>query len=149
MTCKETLYKYCQTQVTEQLTILENTLASHQKALLSETKSSAGDKHETGRAMVQLEMEKTGKQLQESAKLQAVLAQVNYVKTSEHVCLGSLVYTSKGTYFISISLGKIALKNTEYYAVSPQAPIGRILLGKQAGDTVVWNEQPLKILKIE
>ncbi len=148
MTCKETLYRYCQTQVTQQLLILENTLASHQKALLSETKSSAGDKHETGRAMVQLEMEKTGKQLQESAKLQAVLAQLNYIKKNKHVCLGSLVYTNKGIYFISVSLGKITSKNIDYYAVSPQAPIGRVLLGKQAGDTVVWNDQSLKILEI-
>ncbi len=35
----------------------------NKKALFSETKSSAGDKHETGRAMLQLEMEKTSQQL--------------------------------------------------------------------------------------
>ena len=38
-------------------------IRSNQNALNSETKSSAGDKHETGRAMLQLEMEKASQQL--------------------------------------------------------------------------------------
>ena len=57
---KKALFAKCEAFVSEKIDSLERGLESHQKALASETKSSAGDKHETGRAMLQLEMEKSG-----------------------------------------------------------------------------------------
>lgn len=58
MNLKETLFKQCVLFVNKRLQTIEEVLSSNQKALQAETKSSAGDKHETGRAMLQLEMEK-------------------------------------------------------------------------------------------
>ena len=62
---KEVLFKECEDFVNKRLQTVEDIISSNQKALQSETKSSAGDKHETGRAMLQLEMEKAGQQLAE------------------------------------------------------------------------------------
>lgn len=60
MSLKEELYELCVDFVDSRLSTIQQTIESNQKALTSETKSSAGDKHETGRAMLQLEMEKAG-----------------------------------------------------------------------------------------
>ena len=48
-----------------------------QKSLTNETKSSAGDKHETGRAMAQLEQEKLSKALSQMMQLRNALSKVN------------------------------------------------------------------------
>ena len=68
MEIKESLLHFCQDYVRQKQEVLKKRGASLQESLNSETKSSAGDKHETGRAMVQLEQEKLGQQLQEIEK---------------------------------------------------------------------------------
>ena len=65
---KEEIFSQCKSVVNNRLQTVEAVLSSNQKALQTETKSSAGDKHETGRAMLQLEMEKAGQQLSEFFK---------------------------------------------------------------------------------
>ena len=63
MKVKRELFKHCEVFVSKRLKTVEEIISSNQNALQSETKSSAGDKHETGRAMLQLEMEKASQQL--------------------------------------------------------------------------------------
>ena len=58
MNTKQKLFNACKEFVQDKLSTIEKTIQSNKSALNSETKSSAGDKHETGRAMLQLEMEK-------------------------------------------------------------------------------------------
>ena len=55
---KEQLFTQCLAFIDNRLITIKNTMQEIQESLLSETKSSAGDKHETGRAMLQLEREK-------------------------------------------------------------------------------------------
>ena len=82
-------------------------IASCKQDLNSETKSSAGDKHETGRAMLQLEMEKAGKQWVEVQQTQVLLSKVSIQPTKGPVRLGSLVHTSNGVFFLAVSIGKL------------------------------------------
>lgn len=119
---------------------ISNSIASNKNDLFSETKSSAGDKHETGRAMIQLEMEKAGQQLAEVNLMQEVLNKIIVDKTSEIVCLGSLVKTNKATYFLAISVGKVVVEQQDYFVVSAQSPIGKQLLGKTVGDLIPFNQ---------
>jgi hypothetical protein len=114
--------------------------------LFSETKSSAGDKHETSRAMLQLEMEKASQQLTSVNQLKTVLDKINITKTLHLICLGSLIVTTKGFYFLAISAGKITIDSVDYYAVSINSPIGQQLLGKKVGDKISFNQA--EILKI-
>ena len=58
MVLKEDLLKQCVLFVNDKLEIIETIMSENRKALEQESKSSAGDKHETGRAMLHLEMEK-------------------------------------------------------------------------------------------
>ena len=76
---KGELLAYCKQFVTDKLQNLNNRIQEVNHALLSETKSTAGDKHETGRAMVQLEREKLGSQLAELEKMENLLEQYEQI----------------------------------------------------------------------
>ena len=148
MIIKEELYKRCSDFVEQRLDTIRKTIEEIQESLTSETKSTAGDKHETGRAMLQLEREKAGNQLAEIQKLKAVLSKVDILKQSDVVSLGSLVYTTKSNYFIAISAGEIRVDEKQFYAISPNTPIGKLLLGKTTNDEVVFNSFTFKIIHI-
>ena len=100
---KEALFQQCVAHVNMRLQTIQTIISSHQKALSSETKSSAGDKHETGRAMLQLEMEKAGQQLASVQQMQQTLARVAIAKPSISVRLGTIIETSSIHYFLSVS----------------------------------------------
>ena len=142
---KEALFQQCVAHVNTRLQTIQTIISSHQKALSSETKSSAGDKHETGRAMLQLEMEKAGQQLAAVQQMQQTLAKINSSKPSTKIALGSVIKTSSAYYFLSISAGKLKDKETEYFAISPSSPIGKLLVGKKAEDTFTWNGKEITI----
>lgn len=117
--------------------------------LKSETKSSAGDKHETGRAMLQLEREKLGNQLnlvqideKTLARIELVFAQPSVVK------VGSLVKTSQLNYFISVGAGKLLINDETIYAISLNSPIGQLLISRQKGDEINFRDQKIKILNV-
>ena len=137
---KEELYKQCELYVNKRLQTVEETITSHQKALQSETKSSAGDKHETGRAMLQLEMEKASQQLSGIAQMKETLAKINTDTISKVAHLGSVVTTTSTiNYFISVSVGLLIVKEKKYFAVSPSSPIGKLILGKKEGESFEFN----------
>ena len=148
MTIKESLFKQCEAFVENRLQSIQKTISEIQESLHSETKSSAGDKHETGRAMLQLEREKAGQQLAGAQKVKEILAKIDSSKPSKNVCLGSVVYTTQANYFISISAGKLTVDNTDYFAISPNTPIGQLLLSKTAGEEVIFRKQSFIIKSI-
>lgn len=100
----------------------------------NETKSSVGDKYETGRTMMQYEVEKNRIQLNKALILKNEIARIDLQKKCEIVEYGSLVYTSYGNYFISFAAGKIEVNNTIFYCISLASPIGNSLKGNRAGD---------------
>lgn len=148
MNVKKELYNQCVESVDQRHKTIENTISSHQKALSSETKSSAGDKHETGRAMLQLEIEKAGQQLASIQHMKSVLARIDVTKESDLAILGSLIETNFGTYFLSISAGQLVVAGSHYFAISVSSPIGKLLLGKKEGKKVLWNRKEINIHKI-
>lgn len=148
MTIKETLYNRCLEFIDERLAIVNNTISDIQNSLQSETKSSAGDKHETGRAMLQLEREKAGSQLSEIEKQKQILQKINIESQHQKVTIGSVVKTTQANYFISISAGKIDIENCSYYAISAATPMAQLLLSKRVDDTIRFRENEFKILDI-
>lgn len=148
MTLKEELLNQCKKFVENRLQTVQNTTISYQNDLESESKSSAGDKHETGRAMLQLEMEKTSQQLEGIMQMKEILDKIDISKTSKKVHLGSLVFTQNEGYFLSISAGKIGINNDVFYAISTSSPIGKLLLGKQENEQFVFLGNTFTIQKI-
>ena len=145
---KEELYKACKTFVVEKQSTLHHIMTSNQKALENESKSSAGDKHETGRAMLHLEMEKASQQISVINSMQETLEKIDMNAVSDHVKLGSLILTDRGNYYLSISAGLIKLNNEEFYAVSASSPIGRLLLGLKSGLAINVAGKEIQILDV-
>lgn len=136
---KQQLYNQCTALIQKKRLQIEGSIALLQASLSSESKSTAGDKHETGRAMIQLEREKLGNQLKQLELQEAVLRKIQTDKNSNLVVLGSYVETGNMHYYLSISLGEIMLENKKVYAISSQSPIGALLLGKKEGESIVFN----------
>lgn len=148
MALKNALYTYCTDYVMERITRLKNEIKKTQSSANEETKSSAGDKYETGRAMAQLEIEKNTKQLSEAERLQGMLQAIHTDLVSEIVIPGSLINTSKGVFYISISIGLVAFEGNPYYIVAPDSPIGKLFMGKKVKDEIVWNSSKYVINEI-
>ena len=148
MNFKEQLYQRCVDYVKQRSATIENTIQWHRKSLSSETKSSAGDKHETGRAMLQLEMEKAAQQLENIQLMRETLAKIDVAKITSVASLGAIIETNLGAYFLSISLGQLKVGNETFFAISASSPIGKLLLGKKSGDIFVWNGKKIEIHQV-
>ena len=83
MNIKTELLETCKKFVENRFKTVQEILLSFQNDLQSETKSSAGDKHETGRAMLQLEMEKTSQQLIGIKQMISILDKIDISKKSK------------------------------------------------------------------
>lgn len=149
MNLKLILLNQCKNYVDNRLQTIEDIISSNQKALQSETKSSAGDKHETGRAMLQLEMEKAGMQLSGILQMKEVLAKIDVTTKNKIAHLGSIVQTNNNLFFLSISAGKLIVNDKVYYAVSVLSPIGKILLGKKESEEYYFNGKKNTIILVE
>lgn len=145
---KQRLFDFCVDFIEKRLKTIQSQIEDLQESLSSETKSSAGDKHETGRAMLQLEREKIGQQFSEIQKVKSNLQKINFTKTTSTVSLGSLVMTDQANYFIAISAGKIEIDRQIYYAIAANTPMAVLLLGKSKADTVRFREAEIKIQNI-
>jgi transcription elongation GreA/GreB family factor len=145
---KQDLYNQCLSFVDNRLQTIQSTIKEIQESLTSETKSSAGDKHETGRAMLQLEREKAGQQLAEIQKISQLLTKIDISKSSNIVSLGNVVYTTQANYFIAISAGEFTVKDEKFYAISAITPIAQLLMGKKSGDVISFRDQKFKIISV-
>lgn len=148
MELKELLLEHCYVFIKHRLNSIHQRISEIETALLQETKSSAGDKHETGRAMLHLEREKLGRQLFEVQRINQELSNIDPKSTSERVILGSIIYSSEGNYFIAISAGQQEAEGEIFYAISKETPIGRLLLNKKVGDSVTFRGQKITLSKI-
>jgi len=132
----------------ESIVRIKQNISDIEESLLEESKSSAGDKHETGRAMLQIDRENAGKQLMEIEQVQAVLKKIDVQTTSTYARLGSLVYTSQANYFLSISIGEVKIGKSAYFCVSLNSPIGQVISGKSKEDKFSFNGKDFIIKSI-
>lgn len=149
MTTKQQLQEFCKDYVKGRISRIQQDINDIQESLASETKSSAGDKHETGRAMLQLEREKLGQQLQEAEKMAIILSRISITYKAKTIVLGSWVKTSKSEYFLAVSAGEFTSETESIYCISGGTPIGQLLLGKSIGDVITFNGDKIRIAQIE
>ena len=146
---KEALLKQCNIFVNSKLNTIETIMLENRNALEHESKSSAGDKHETGRAMLHLEMEKASQQLGVAKQMKETLDKIQLNSVSKKIKLGSLITTDQAIYFLSISAGELSLEGKYYYAISPSSPIGALLIGKEKGEKILLNSTVITVLSID
>jgi len=145
---KEILYQSCVNYVEQRIKNASDAVQESQSAANAETKSTAGDKHDTSRAMMQLAAEQNAKHLAEANKLKQVLHLIDPNKKHDKVELGSLVITSNGKFYISISVGKITLEDEIFFAISPTSPMGMQLTGLSEGEAVNFNGKMITVLSV-
>lgn len=148
LSTKQKLLNLCRDFVQERIASAEQAIHLAQASANEETKSSSGDKFETGRAMAQLEIENNSKQLAEANKLKQTLDHIQIEQSGNQVQLGSLVYTDNGNYFIAISAGKLNIAGSSFYAVSPASPVGMKLMKLTPGSSFSLNDQQISVNSI-
>lgn len=146
---KQELYNLCREYLQKRIETAKQAMEVAQHSANNETKSSSGDKYETGRAMMQLEIEKNAAQLSESLKLRRALDLINLQHQPGFVQPGSLVITDREVFFISISLGKVLLRGKTYLVVSPASPIAQKLLGMKPGDKMAFQDKTYLIQELK
>lgn len=124
-------------------------IASAEESRNTATKSSAGDKHETGRALMQIELNNLENQLSTNIALKHNLNQVPALENPKTIGFGSLIKTDQGLFFISVSLGKLTSGKDFCYALSPAAPLGNAFIGRKKGDTISFRDKTYHIEEIQ
>lgn len=145
---KQALLEEVEELIYQKISIFQKMMDDAQDSANNETKSSAGDKFETGRAMMHNERDKNAQQLSEARKLELFLSQIKADRVFDRVAFGSVVQTDFGNYFISIAAGRILVDGKKYFAISPQAPLAKEMMRKEKGDTITFNDKPVKILDV-
>ena len=124
-------------------------LASLQEALTSEAKSTAGDKHETGRAMIHQEMRQVNDTLQRSQSALQEWTRMKQVQTAPvRVVSGVLVETTGPWVLVGLPLGKLSLDGGLVLGVSPEAPLAQAWHGAKVGDEVRLGSSTLQIVAL-
>ena len=145
LSVKKTLHERCLAYIDQCIANAKSAIEEARQSGNNETKSSAGDKHETGRALLQLEQEKNSRQLLEMNQLKEKLIKINPSVTSGIIVTGSVVMTNLGNFYIAVAAGKIEVEGYVYYTISPLSPIAIKLQGLKAGDVGYFNGQEYQI----
>lgn len=143
---KTDLLLLIKTKLSEKIQQLEKLIAET-RASNNDTKSSMGDKYETGREMLQQEINNLQVQLNEVLKQQDFLKTI-LPKPSEKAEKGAVVKTERGLFFISVSLGEITFENQKIICISLESPLAKAMNGKQKNETFAINNMNQKIENI-
>ncbi len=139
MNLKQKIYNHYLHQINDKVTMLQKVLNDLKENGANETKSTAGDKHETALAMLQIEQANTRAQLQEILNQKAALEKIDPSVSATMIVNGSLVKTNRGYLFISIAAGKIVIDDISIISLSPQSPLGQKLMGLKVGEVTEIN----------
>ncbi|MBL7915284.1 MAG: 3-oxoacyl-ACP synthase [Bacteroidia bacterium] len=145
---KSQLVALIKTALLNRMAEADASIVSAKEARDGDTKSSAGDKYETGREMMQMEIDKAAMQLHSAQKLLHELEKIDLTKSGPDVNSGSLVTTNKEVFFIAIGFGKIQFEGEEIFVISPASPLGSNLLHMQAGTTFSFQGIDRLILSV-
>lgn len=136
---KEALNKACLQAVESRIQHADEALLQARDASRDETKSSAGDKYETTREMMQQDIDRNSAQLYEARKLSFQLEQCRDAEIKNTIVPGALVKTSRAWMYIAVSIGKLQIGRFSVFVISPVSPVGRLLMGKTTGDKFSIN----------
>ncbi|TLX70249.1 3-oxoacyl-ACP synthase [Labilibacter sediminis] len=129
----------------QKIDMLQDVIQSARESRDSDSKSSVGDKYETNRAMMHIEIDKNQALLNTTLKLKNELSKIKPEAENRQVEFGSVVYTSNGNYFTTVALGKLGIEKEVFYAISLASPIGKAMVGKKKGETFTFQNKEITI----
>ena len=136
---KKRIWSACTEQLENKMKSSRAHLESLQASSSNETKSSAGDKFETSREMMQQEINKADLHFSQLTQHFLELKALSYSIQKHIIDRGSFVISNMGSFYISIALGKIKMEDGYFYAISMDSPMADALKGKTKGDNVTVN----------
>lgn len=145
---KQQLFEKIRTLLDQRIAEANQAIVSAKESRDNETKSSVGDKYETGRTLMQQEVEKNRVLLRKTEKFKNELNKINLIRSHEKVEFGSLVRTDQNNYFIISALGKMDVANETFFCISLASPIGKALHNKKAGETFLFQGKNITITNI-
>ena len=145
---KAALYDACLRFIEGRIETAETALAQAQEASNDDTKSSAGDKFETTREMMQQDIFRNKRLLADAQQNLGLLKSLTGVPVSELVKNGSLVETNQGLFYLSISAGQLSVSDTTAFAISAASPVGQLMLGKRVGEEFTFNQKTYTVLNV-
>lgn len=145
---KQKLHRKCTEYIDDRIQSIQKKLDDIQESRSNETKSSAGDKHETGRTMMQIEEQKMTVQLYAANDVRQILQKIDAKILQSEIGLGSLVLCNTGSYYIAISSGKMKIEDSTYYGISLQTPIAKMLLGKSREAKIEFNGKTIEVIGV-
>ena len=145
---KKATYENLLAIVEQKITTAEEEIESARTSIVEDTKSSAGDKYETGREMMQAELTRNNVNLSKALTLKRELTRLNLQTVQEQASQGSMVMTNNGIYFLSIGIGEVNVNDQKIYCISVISPIGELIKGKKNGDTVTFRGKKITIQEI-
>lgn len=140
MLSKEKVVKACLVLLNEKISYLQTSITELTEGIANNSKSSAGDKHETARALVQTEQEKLQQQLENIFCQKTIIEKIDVGIVHKTVSKGSLTKTTRGYFFLCIPLGKIEVDKTTVFAVSMESPLGLKMTGLKVNGVAEVNE---------
>lgn len=145
---KQELYQLLLSRLDQDITALEQDVRDLQLSANEETKSSAGDKYETGRAMIQIEIEQLGLRLKDKIRSKELLKTFRVDLLYEQVQPGALAETSAGNFFFLTNGGEFIRAGQKIMIISVQSPLGKLLSGRRNADEVTLNDRRIRITDV-
>jgi transcription elongation GreA/GreB family factor len=145
---KEKLKEFIFEHLDNRILASEKAVKAAQDSANGESKSSAGDKYETGRAMAQNDRDMYAMQLHQAKGERNMLEKIRFEEETKIIRPGALTETSMGWFMIAISIGVATIEQQKIMIISPQSPIGEVLMGKSEGDSFVFRDKTFKIISV-
>ncbi|HRG88784.1 MAG TPA: hypothetical protein PLW44_07155 [Chitinophagales bacterium] len=146
---KQQLHALCMQQIEQRIATASEAMNMANSSANDETKSSAGDKYETTREMIQQEIDKLSAAIAEAVAQKQLLELISTQRIHDTVQSGSIVETDKNVFYISVAAGAIIIDNKKYLAISPSSPIGNKMIGLKQGDDFVFNNIKQTIISVQ
>lgn len=147
-TIKTAIWQACRAHIDARVATAEEALVAARDASQDDTKSSAGDKYETGREMMQQEIDRNERLLAEAKAMGQVLESVDVDEQKQQGSVGAVIETDRGVFFLGPGIGVLETSYGRVFALSASAPIGRLLLGCKPGDVVRYNNTAYAVSQV-
>jgi hypothetical protein len=146
---KEKLIQYVKNYLDQRIENAKAAMEAAQESANNESKSSAGDKYETSRAMGHLDREMHGRMYLQAQQERQIVERLDDTITYKKGALGALMKTSMGNFFLSISIGQVEIEGEKVMIISPQSPIGSLLMGRMVEDSFSFRGKEAVISGVE
>jgi len=144
---KNKIIEFSKIELGEKIDFLNRAINDAQKEAASH-KGRMESRYDTFREEAQAKRDAYKKQLFDTQKLLSVINEIS-PKINKEIQIGSIVETNENNYFISVGiLDKIEINKQKYSPISPESPIGQILLQKKIGEEFEFRERKIKIKNI-